>query len=254
MRYCCILLLGLAFSTVLPAAPFSHANSRLDTALRTFVTNGLVAYGPLKTNSRDLDAWLTEAAAVGEDDFAKWAEPERLAFLINLYNAATLRLILDHHPVASIKKIGGWFSGPWSQPVVRVFGRAITLDTLEHQMLRVQFDEPRLHFAIVCGARGCPPLRAEAYVAARLEQQLDEQARLFLGTASKNRADLKARVLYLSPIFKWFAEDFSRGHGSAAKFVAPYFGDDAKKEIEKGDFTLRYTDYDWSLNDAKGRQ
>ena len=246
----CVLLLG---ACRLNAAEFDHDNAELDRTLRVVVTNGLVDYPALKKDSSGLDAWLTQAAAVKEDGFAKWSEPQRLAFLINLYNAATLRLILDHYPVASIKKIGGWFSGPWSQPVVRLFGKTLTLDVVEHGMLRVQFVEPRLHFAIVCAARGCPPLRAEAYTSARLEEQLQDQTRTFLGTTSKNRVDLKTRTLHLSPIFKWFAGDFIREHGSVAKFVAPYFAADLRKEIEQGGFTIRYTDYDWSLNEARGQ-
>ena len=245
-----VLLLGAGG---LNAAEFDHANAELDRVLRSVVTNGLVDYAALKRDSRGLDAWLAQVAAVKEDGFAKWSEPQRLAFLINLYNAATLRLILDHYPVASIKKIGGWFSGPWSQPVVRLFGKTLTLDAVEHEMLRVQFDEPRLHFAIVCAARGCPPLRAEAYVSARLEEQLQDQTRIFLGTTSKNRADLQTRTLHLSPIFKWFAGDFTREHGSVQKFVTPFFAGDLRKEIEKGGFTIRYTDYDWSLNEARGQ-
>lgn len=242
------LLLGLIVAS--SAAAFDHTHALLDQTLKAHVTHALVDYPALKASPQPLDAYLAACAAVSATSYEQWPEPQRLAFLINLYNAATLRLVLDHYPVKSIKKIGGLFSGPWDQPVVRLFGRTTTLGAVEHELLRVQFDEPRLHFAIVCAARGCPPLRSEAYVAERLEQQLDEQGKAFLGDAAKNSVDLKARTLHLSPIFKWFAGDFERGHGSVAKFIAPYFPAGISNDLVRGEFRVKYTDYDWSLNEA----
>lgn len=236
----------------MPAAEFDHGHPRFDRVLKARVRDGLVDYQALKASPGDLDGYLAELAAVNEPVFDKWTAPQRLAFLINLYNAATLRLIADHYPIKSIKKIGGLFRGPWDQPVVRLFGRTITLDVLEHQILRVQFDEPRLHFAIVCAARGCPPLRAEAYTAGQLEQQLNDQGKVFLRTASKNSVDLPTRTLTLSPIFKWFAADFERGHGSVIRFVAPFFPDRIRRELDKSGWRVKYSAYDWSLNEAAG--
>lgn len=244
------LLLLLVLAAASPAADFDHTHALLDRSLKAHVTNALVNYPALKAAPQQLDAYLAACAAVTEATYEKWPEPQRLAFLINLYNAATLRLILDHYPVKSIKKIGGFFSGPWDQPVVRLFGKSTTLGAVEHELLRVQFDEPRLHFAIVCAARGCAPLRSEAYVADRIEQQFDEQGKAFLSNTAKNSVDVKTRTLYLSPIFKWFAEDFERGHGSVAKFIAPYFPAAVRNELVRGDFRVKYTDYDWSLNEA----
>ena len=145
-----------------------------------------------------------------EVEFNRWTQPQQLAFLINLYDAATLKLIVEHYPVKSIKDIGNFFKGPWKQEVVPLLGKTVTLDYLEHGVLRKKYAEPRIHFAIVCAAKGCPPLRAEAFVADRLNEQLDDQGRVFLGPKEKNRWDTHARVLYLSPIFKWFSEDFER--------------------------------------------
>ncbi|HEY2952770.1 MAG TPA: DUF547 domain-containing protein [Verrucomicrobiae bacterium] len=232
------------------AADFDHSHALLDQVLKTHVKDALVNYPALKANPKDLITYLDQLAAVGEADFQKWPEKQQLAFLMNLYNAATLRLIIDNYPIASIKKIGGLLSGPWKQEVVRLFGHITTLDHLEHQILRKKYAEPRVHFAIVCAAYGCPPLRSEAYVADRLDAQLDDQGRRFLGSANKNSVDAKARTLYLSPIFKWFSEDFEKKSGSVQKFVAPFFPEDARKEIEKGGLKMKYTDYDWSLNEA----
>ena len=245
-----LLAAALTLTASTAAADFDHSHALLDQVLKAHVQDALVNYPALKANPKDLNAYLDQLAAVTEADFQKWPEKQQLAYLINLYNAATLRLILDHYPIASIKKIGGFLSGPWKQEVVRLFGKTTTLGAVEHEILRVKYTEPRVHFAIVCAAYGCPPLRSEAYVADRLGQQLDDQGKRFLGTAAKNSVDARARVLYLSPIFKWFSEDFEKKSGSVIKFVAPFFPDDARKEIDKGGLKIKYTGYDWSLNDS----
>ena len=232
------------------AAEFDHTHAALDRVLKARVKNERVDYVALKKDSKDLDAWLKSAGAVTEAEFNRWTQPQQLAFLINLYNAATLKLIVDHYPVKSIKDIGNVFKGPWKQEVVPLLGKTVTLDYLEHGVLRKKYTEPRVHFAIVCAAKGCPPLRAEAFVADKLNEQLDEQGRIFLGTQEKNRWDAGARVLYLSPIFKWFSEDFEKKSGSVVKFVAPYFPAEAQKQIQAAKSPdIRYTDYDWSLNE-----
>jgi hypothetical protein len=173
-----------------------------------------------------------------------------MAFLINAYNAYTLQLIIDHHPVKSIKDIGSFFKGPWDQPVVRLFGRTLTLNNLEHDIIRVDYQEPRIHFALVCAARGCPPLRNEAYLADRLEEQLDDQVRRFLATPDKNRVDASRRTVYLSPIFKWYGADFEKQHGSVLAALQPYWPKASASVLAQGGFKIRYTDYDWSLNQS----
>ena len=138
---------------------FDQSHSRFDRVLKKFVKDGLVDYAGLKANPGELRRYLDELSTPSEMDFGRWMEKEQLAFLINLYNATTLRLIVDHYPVKSIKDIGNLWKGPWDQPVVRLFGRKVTLNTIEHDILRKNYEEPRIHFALVCAARGCPPLR-----------------------------------------------------------------------------------------------
>ena len=229
------------------AAEFDHTHAALDRVLKARVKNERVDYPALKADSKDLDAWLQSAGAVTEAEFNRWTQPQQLAFLMNLYNAATLRLILDHYPLKSIKDIGSLFKGPWKQEVVPLLGKTVTLEHLEHQVLRKKYAEPRVHFAIVCAAKGCPPLRAEAFVADKLDVQLDEQGRVFLGTKEKNRVEAGARTIYLSPIFKWFSEDFEKKSGSVVKFVTPFFSAEDQKAL-RPDWKVSYTDYDWSLN------
>jgi hypothetical protein len=249
------ILLAVALSLCVGrAAEFDHTHAALDRVLKARVKNERVDYVALKADSKDLDAWLKSAGAVSEAEFNRWTQPQQLAFLINLYNAATLRLILDHYPLKSIKDIGSVFKGPWKQEVVPLLGKTVTLDYLEHSVLRKKYAEPRIHFAIVCAAKGCPPLRAEAFVPDKLNEQLDEQGRIFLGTKEKNRWDANAHVLYLSPIFKWFSEDFEKKFGSVVKFVTPFFPAEVQKQMQSAkSVDIRYTDYDWSLNEKPTR-
>jgi hypothetical protein len=238
------------FSAPVQAAEFDHDHAAWTRLLSEHVKDGRVDYSQWKDRpaAQALQGYLDTLSGVDESVFRQWAQPQQLAFLINLYNAATVRLILDHYPVNSIKNIGGWFSGPWSQKVVRVFGNVTTLGHIEHQRLRKDYREPRIHFAIVCGALGCPPLRPEAYVATRLEEQLQDQGRSFLSDTNKNWADGDTRTLHLSPLFKWFKSDFTASGGSVQAFVAPYLGLDVAPNRLLQDWSIRYTDYDWALN------
>lgn len=247
------LLAGLLFCAASArAADFDHTHAALNRVLVQHVSNSRVDYPALKKNSKDLDAWLKSASTVTEAEFNRWSQPQQVAFLMNLYNAATLRLILDHYPLKSIKDIGNVFKGPWKQEVVPLFGKTVTLDYLEHGVLRKKYAEPRVHFAIVCAAKGCPPLRNEAYVPDKLNEQLDDQGRIFLGMKEKNR--FEGGTLYLSPIFKWFSEDFEKKSGTVVKFVTPFLPAEAQKQIQASkSVDTRYTDYDWSLNEKAAR-
>lgn len=224
---------------------FNH--DALAAALARHVREGRVDYAALKARPAELDRYLGSMAAVSKAEFDRWAEPERLAFLINAYNAWTLRLILDHHPVQSIKDIGSFLRGPWDIPLVKLFGGTTTLNTLEHDIIRKEFAEPRIHFALVCAAKGCPVLRSEAYTGEKLEGQLTDQTRLFLATPEKNRVDAAGRVVYLSPIFKWYGGDFEAKSGSVLAFLQPHWPGGAGP-VDSDGYKIRHTDYDWSLN------
>ena len=239
----------LAAGAFAQAAAFDHTHARYGVVLERFVRDGLVDYRGLHEDPAGLDAYLDTLAAVGRRDFERWSREDQIAFLVNLYNARTLRLIVDHYPVESIKDIGGWFRSPWKLPVVRLFGKAVTLDHVEHDVLRARYEEPRIHFALVCAAMGCPPLRREPYVGARLDAQLDDQGRTFLADRPKNRFEAAEQVLHLSPIFKWFREDFTTEGRTVAGFVRPFLPEDDARRLSPGSVRIRYTDYDWSLNE-----
>lgn len=253
MHRSCFLILfaALVFTTVSgfgQAGDFDHTHAAFSGVLKGSVKNERVNYADLKKSPDALGSYLASLAAVKEGTFKGWSKDQRLAFLINLYNAATIKLVVDNYPLKSIKDIGSFYKGPWDQPVVHVFGQTVTLNHIEHDIIRAKYDEPRAHFALVCASAGCPPLRAEAFDAARLNEQLDNQGRVFFAATAKNRVDAKASVLYLSPIFKWFTRDFTSKSGSVEKFVAPFFNEDDKAAILSGKLHMEYTDYSWSLN------
>lgn len=235
------------------AHAFDQTHAPLDRVLRLHVRGGLVDYAALKAAPRPLDDYLAQLAAVTKAEFAGWPEQERLAFLINLYNAATLKLIIGHYPVKSIRSIG-WLPGAaWKKEGVALFGQNVSLDHVEHGIIRHDYRDARVHFALVCAARGCPVLREEAFVASRLDAQLDEQGKKFLGDPLKNRLDPATRTVHLSPIFKWFAGDFEAVSGSVLKFAAPFFPEAAQRALGGGDFKIAHTAYDWTLNDLAGK-
>ena len=193
--------------------------------------------------------WCSTHLSLPEKDFMAFSEKQKIAFLINLYNATTLRLVIDHYPIKSIKDVGTWLNGPFDQKLVRLMGRSFSLGDLEHAILRKNHNEPRMHFALVCASLGCPSLRTEPYVAEKLDNQFDDQARKFLASSSRNAVDVKTRTLYLSKIFKWYEKDFTRKGGSVISLILPYLSDDVAGEVKKGGFKIVYTEYDWSLND-----
>ncbi|MFY9943490.1 MAG: DUF547 domain-containing protein [Desulfobacterales bacterium] len=251
----------LSWAGILTAAEFDQTYAGYDALLKRYVTDGRVDYTGLKADPVALDRYLDSAAGVTEAQFNSWTQSQQLAFLINLYNAATLKLIVDHYPVKSIKDIGGFFKGPWDQPVVQLFGSTITLDNLEHDIIRKRYSEPRIHMALVCAAKGCPTLRREAYVADKLDQQLDDHTREYLSSPAGLGIDRSKQVVYFSSIFKWFGEDFVAGHlpssgfsgldkteRAVANFSSRYLSAADSDYLKTGGYSVKYLDYDWTLN------
>ena len=201
--------------------PLASIHADYDAVLKRFVADGRVDYAGLKGDGASLDRYLDHIAVIAQAEFGAWTTEEQLALLINLYNAATLKLILDHYPVQTIKEIGRFFKGPWDQPVVRLFGETITLDNLEHDIIRKQFLDARIHMALVCAAKGCPPLRSEAYGAGELDAQLDDQSRVYLSGPAGLKIDRDRQVVYFSSIFKWYGKDFVGGYSPTSGFIRP---------------------------------
>ncbi len=216
--------------------------------LKAHVDEGLVDYAGIEGDLR-FGEYLKLLEETDPD--TQGASAEQLAFWINAYNAYTIKLVIDRMPVESIRDISLGLPvlfGPWSIDVVLVGGEVYTLNTVEHEIIRENFPEPRIHFALVCAAVGCPSLREEAYEGPRLEEQLEEETRRFILDPAKNRFDVKSRRVHLSEIFNWYASDFERNGGSVVEFVAQYVTSDIAEMLRSGEFDLDYLPYDWSLN------
>jgi len=202
--------------------------------------------------SAEFQRYLT---TLSEAQLDSLPESERLALWINAYNAYTIELINRHGERKSIRNINktlGLFGrkGPWKERLAKVAGEDWTLGQIEQEIIRKRFPEPRIHFALVCAALGCPPLRTEAYVGGRLDGQLDDQALTFLlESPRKNQVDPEAGVVLLSPIFDWYRDDFPSGPEGLGRFLGRYFPPGPARELLMGGgFEIEFTEYDWSLN------
>lgn len=208
---------------------------------------GMVDYRGFVKDSLALNEYLdTLGEHLPNEKF--WTKNERLAYWINAYNAFTIRLIIRHYPVKSIKDIAGnipLINTPWDIKFIRIEGKAYDLNAIEHDIIRPQFREPRIHFALVCAAMGCPRLRREAYTAVNLNEQLDEATRDFFNDADKN--PIRPDKAVISPILKWYAEDFEYASPSISEFINRY----SNVKINTG-VKIEFGDYDWSLNDRDG--
>ncbi len=251
---------------ILPAsvfADFDHGqwNRLLDKHVKVLSggTATQVDYEGMAADRASLKAYLAKVSAVPRSTFDSWAVPSQLAFLINAYNAWTVEVILSEYPgIDSIRDIGFLLSSAWNQDFASLFGEPVTLDEIEHGMIRGwgRYNEPRIHFAVNCAAVGCPALRSEAYIGERLEAQLEDSTRLFLSDRSRNYYD-NGRM-YVSSIFDWYKEDFEKGWGgidSVGEFLANYPGeldlDTATAErLRTDNIRIRHLRYDWSLNDT----
>ena len=224
----------------------SHAgvdHSLFGELLEKYVKNGTVDYQGFKNHAAILDRYLKVLEGT---DTQRLSRNEKFAFYINAYNAWTIKLILTGYPgIESIKDLGNVFKTPWAKPIVRVDGDILTLDQIEHEILRPVFRDPRVHFAINCAAKGCPPLHQEPYRGEILDQQVDEMTRTFINDSRYNRFEDK--TLFVSRIFKWFSEDF---HDDVVGFFIQYTQGNLKKQLEKNRNAIRikHLDYDWTLN------
>lgn len=227
----------------LPAGPeFDH--SGLDTLLWNHVDDdGWVDYKGLLADSLDLDAYIESVAGAPFDEMDR---DGKLALLINGYNAFTLRLILDHYPVDSIYDIPEdqrWEASRWN-----VGGHVWSLSQIEHEQIRPKFVEPRIHFALVCAAIGCPKLRNEAYQADQLEEQLEDQTEYVHASERWFRFDAEAGVVEMTQIYDWYAGDFVQVDGSVLNYAAHYSSKLAEALKSGRDPSIRWLYYDWSLN------
>ena len=226
--------------------------------LSTYVDDaGWVNYADLQQSRQQLDTFNNGLAEVDDATLAGWSEAEQIAFWINAYNSLTLKSIIDQTPIKpSIKDI----TGVWRLRKHPINETEKTLNNIEHDVLRVDFDEPRLHAAIVCAAISCPPLRNEAFNGENLDAQLDEQVVQWFARPDGVTIDKEAGEVKVSKIFSWFGGDWIPSYGvdtgftgskeerAVLNFISNYVSEEDRAYLEAGDYKLSYFDYDWSLN------
>lgn len=204
--------------------------------LHKYSQNGKVDYQGLKTEQIALKNYLKKLSNFQPDD--SWSRNEQLAYWINLYNASTINLILDHYPVNSIKEINN--GSPWSLKIVNVGDSICTLDELENKIIRPLFNDPRIHFALNCGARSCAPIPDRAFEGYDLNDQLNQQTKSFLKDELNST---NSNEIELSKVFDWYKEDFKSNPDSIILFLNKYMDTTINKDTK-----IKYKEYDWNLN------
>ena len=231
-----------SFEPVDPLRPSEFSHRLLGQVLAAHVNDGVVNYPGIQADNR-FTAYLAQLDRV--DPAALATRNERLAFWINAYNAFAIKGILDYYsPVSYIGRYR-YFIGQG----YRVGGATINLYDLERQVLIKQFQEPLIHFAIVCASTSCPNLQPWAYEPGQLDRQLDRVAREFINDPTRNRFERTHKVASLSMIFKWFEEDFTETAGSVRAYITRYLSDpELVQDLMRSDYRIEHLDYDWSLN------
>lgn len=213
--------------------------------LAAHVRNGSVEYGGLKKQEKQVQAILDSMAAI---DPTTLSVADQKAYYINAYNLWTIELVLEHWPgIHSIKEAGSFIRSPWKRNFVRLHGDVISLDDIEHGILRRRFPDPRVHFALNCASRSCPPLAEKPYRGEDLDAQLEDRTASFINNPA-NIFVSKYR-LHVSKIFDWYSDDFG-GEDGVWTFIRHYAGPQLAASLNTvTDRRLLFTDYDWSLND-----
>lgn len=236
-----------------PTATAEIDHSSWDALIKTYLREGpsgpaRFAYGSVSPADREaLQAYLAKLQAVA---ISRYSRPEQFAYWVNLYNALTVKVVLDHYPVASIRDINispGLFTrGPWGRELVTIEGEGVSLNDIEHRILRPIWKDPRIHYAVNCAAVGCPDLQKDAFTAANTEALLDRGARTYVNDERGVRFD-NGRLI-ISSIYGWFAEDFGGSAGVLAH-LRQYAEPQLRQRLESRTAADGHA-YDWSLNAA----
>ena len=252
------LFLGIYIACLLPFPAFASDYSSWQKFLDLYLKNDLVNYSAVQTNPALFNTIVSQSENVKKEEYDGWTQDEKKAFWINAYNIEAIKLVLDHYPLKrslglqalrypanSIQQI----PDVWNQEALTILGKKVSLNYIENEILRKEFQDPRIHFAIVCASLGCPVLRDEPYVFDLLDSQLNDAVTKFMRDPKKFNygAYNNTFYFYLSPIFKWFKEDFEKAGGSIA-FIKKYIPQN-KSLPDSG--KIQWLEYDWSLNEQK---
>ncbi|WP_299408544.1 DUF547 domain-containing protein [Acaryochloris sp. IP29b_bin.148] len=237
--------------------PFS--NDEYAKLLAQYVTDeGWVNYTELQQNRGALDRYYAQLAAVTPDTYKSWSTDKQLAYMMNAYNALTLLAIIEQEPLkGSIRDI----PGVWSSKKFQVAGESKTLNNIEHDIIRPTFNEPRIHAALVCAAKSCPPLRNEPFTAENVDAQLEDQVKRWLARPDSGfQIDRQENKVYLSKIFDWYGDDWKPDFAvkdqfsgddkqkAVLNFISNYVSAEDQAYLKAGKYQVSYLDYDWSLN------
>ncbi len=247
-----------------------NAHGLFTEILKEYVSDGKVNYRDLRNDNR-LEEYISKLAATDPEKIQN--DKAKLAFWINVYNAFTLKVICDNYPIKSINKLhfGGLYIGTlfkktvWDKKFVVINGKKISLNFIEHKIIRAATQDPKaefaqvctetpcplVHFALVCASKSCPLLRSEAYEGQKLDGQLSDQARIFFGDEEKNYFNVEKKEAHLSKILDWFADDFGKNNEERLLFVANFLPDTLAESIRAipESWKIKHTKYDWSLNE-----
>ena len=263
-----VLACALLAATGAPRAqPFDHAHAAWDALLKKHVrliadgNASQVDYRGLMADRAPLADYLKRLSAVSPAQYGAWSKAQQYAFLANAYNAFTIEKILTRYPnLKSIRDFGRVIGNPWKDEFFTLLGAKRSLDWIEHETIRAPgaFDDPRVHVAVNCASIGCPMLGRDAFVAEKLDAQLDSLFRRFMSDRSRNRYDAGQQTVEISQLFDWYGKDFEQGHKGFASLqdltakYADQLADAAadRARLRAKSVPIRFVEYDWRLNDV----
>ena len=241
-----LLSISLWFIPGVSAATFDH--SKFDQALKKYVDDkGLVDYNSIAKDS-GFSEYVQSLQNARVEEFSRDGQ---LAFWINGYNAVTIDKVIKKKPKKSVRET--FIPGVWTATKFFtsrehiVAGKRLSQDDIEHEILRKQFKDPRIHFAIICASMGCPPLPRIAYTEENVQARLEEETRKYLNSPRGTRIDRAENTLHMSKLFDWFATDFIQKSGSTLAFMQPYLHEEVRIFLER-DPMISYLEYNWALN------
>lgn len=250
----------LSLFAVLALVPsFDQTHQLWTDVLSACVRGDAFDYKKLKADRSKLDAYLGSLETVMPEEFAGWKREQQFAFWIDAYNAYTVKRVVDAYPIESIQDLGDGKQSVWDQefiPLGRLFAEAgdrkLALNDLENRILRPRFKDARVHAAVNCASRSCPPLLGEAFVAEKLDRQLDAQVERWLGDPGRNRFDRKASTASVSKIFDWYKDDFVRESDSVRRWLEKHAPEKEREWLSSAkELKIEFLDYSWKLNDAR---
>ncbi len=256
----CVTIFLLGCSQNFQKEDFDPSYRQYNSVLQTYVQGEKVDYKLLKEERSDLDHFILQLAGTHKNQLEKMSHQEQLAFWINAYNGITLRSIIDNYPVKSIQDIGG----VWTKTKWHVAEQELTLDDIEHKIIRPTFKDARIHFAVNCASIGCPPLLNQAYTGQTVDSLLGVVSANFIQNKNRHHIDFEKNSIVTTELFSWFWEDFVESYhelqfqnktdveNALLNFTYTHLDDSLKAEFATDKFwEISFAPYDWSLNDIE---